>query len=40
MTVEIRRTEGADFRQFEITRVLAGDWVLPPKPFDEKFEGS
>ena len=30
--------EGADSRQFEITRVLAEDWVLPPKPFDEKFD--
>jgi hypothetical protein len=36
-TLEIRRTEGADSRQFEITRVLAEDWVLSPTPFDEKF---
>lgn len=36
-TLEIRRLPGADARQFEITRVLAEDWVLPAKPFDEKF---
>jgi hypothetical protein len=37
-TLEIQKTEGAEFRQFEITRVLSGDWVLPPKPLDEKFD--
>lgn len=37
-TVEIRKTEGAEFRQFEITRVLSADWVLPPQPLDEKFD--
>ena len=37
VTLEICRKEGADERQFEITRVLAQDWVLPGKPFDEKF---
>ena len=36
-TLEIRRKQGADSRQFEITRVLAEDWVLAPTPFDEKF---
>jgi hypothetical protein len=35
--MEIRRVEGAEARQFEITRVLAREWVLPPKSFDEKF---
>jgi hypothetical protein len=35
--LEISKTEGADSRQFEITRVLAEDWVLPPVPFDERF---
>lgn len=34
-TLEIRRVEGADQRQFEITRVLAEDWVLGEKPMDE-----
>jgi hypothetical protein len=33
--LEIRKVEGADKRQFEITRVLGEDWVMPPKPFDE-----
>lgn len=28
-TFEIRRVKGGESRQFEITRVLAGDWVLP-----------
>ena len=37
MTLEIRRIEGAAARQFEVIRVLAEDWVLPAKPFDEKF---
>ena len=37
-TVEIRKTEGAEFRQFEISRVFSGDWVLPPQPLDEKFD--
>jgi hypothetical protein len=36
-TIEIRRVDGSDSRQFEITRVLAQDWVLPDKPLDEKF---
>jgi hypothetical protein len=33
-TLEIRRVEGAESRQFEITRVLAEDWVLSAKAFD------
>ena len=33
-TLEIRRTEGAESRQFEITRVLAEDWVMSVTPFD------
>ena len=37
-TLEISRTQGADPRQFEITRVLAEDWVLPPKPLDGQFQ--
>lgn len=36
-SLEIRRVAGADARQFEITRVLSKDWVLPDKPFDERF---
>jgi len=36
-TLEIRCMPGAHARQFEITRVLAEDWVLPPRPYDEKF---
>ena len=36
--LDIRRTAGAEARQFEITRVLAEDWVLSATPFDEKFD--
>lgn len=35
VTLEIRRQEGAEPRQFEITRVLAEDWVMSAVPFDE-----
>jgi len=38
VTLEISKIKGAEARQFEITRVLAADWVLTPKAFDEKFE--
>jgi hypothetical protein len=34
-TLEIRRVDGAESRQFEITRVLAEDWVVSATPFDE-----
>jgi hypothetical protein len=34
-TLELKRPEGAEARQFEITRVLAEDWVLSDKAFDE-----
>lgn len=34
-TLEIRRVEGAESRQFEISRVLAEDWAMGPVPFDE-----
>ena len=37
-TLELRRPEGAETRQFEITRVLAEDWVLSDKAFDETGE--
>jgi hypothetical protein len=33
-TLEIRRQENGNARQFEITRVLAQDWVVSDKPFD------
>lgn len=36
-TLEIRRVEGAEPRQFEISRVLAEDWAVGPVPFDERF---
>jgi hypothetical protein len=36
--LEIRKMDGADKRQFEISRVLAEDWVMPPKPFDERID--
>jgi hypothetical protein len=35
-TLEIRRVEGGEPRQFEISRVLAEDWVMGPTPFDER----
>lgn len=34
-TLEIRKIAGSQKRQFEITRVLAEDWVLSDIPFDE-----
>lgn len=36
--VEIQRVEGAEKRQFQITRVLGEEWVMPPKPFDERID--
>ncbi|MCU0750861.1 MAG: hypothetical protein MUF13_15085 [Akkermansiaceae bacterium] len=36
--LEIRRVEGATSRQFEISRVLAQDWVMGDTPFDEGFK--
>ena len=38
VTLEIRRTAGAEARQFEITRVLAEDWVMTATPYDGKFD--
>ena len=35
--LEIRRVEGAEPRQFEISRVLAEDWAMGPVPFDQGF---
>jgi hypothetical protein len=37
-TLELRRPEGAENRQFEITRVLAEDWVVGAKSYDEAFK--
>jgi hypothetical protein len=37
-TLELKRPEGAEARQFEITRVLAEDWVLSDKAFDGSSE--
>jgi len=36
--LEIRRVADAGQRQFEITRVLAQDWVMGSLPFDENFK--
>ena len=33
--LEIRHAEGAEVRQFEISRVLAEDWVRSPEAFDK-----
>ena len=38
VTVELLRTHTTDARQFQITRVLGEDWVVPPKPYDERFD--
>jgi hypothetical protein len=38
VTLEIRRPQGAEIRQFEITRVLAEDWVMAAAPFDAAFK--
>jgi hypothetical protein len=37
-TLELKRPEGAEKRQFEIVRVLAEDWVLAKEPYDAAFE--
>jgi hypothetical protein len=37
-TLEIRRNEGSESRQFEITRVLAEDWVMGEAAFDGSFQ--
>ena len=37
-TLEIRRIAGAESRQFEIARVLAEDWVVSDKDFEENFK--
>ncbi len=37
VTLEIKRTKVEDKLQFEITRVFSEDWVVPDKPFDERF---
>ena len=38
MTLEIRRVAGAEPRQFEITKVIAVDWVVGTVAFDEGFK--
>ena len=35
--LELRRVEGAAARQFEISKVLAQDWIVVDVPFDEGF---
>jgi hypothetical protein len=37
-TLEIRRVDGAEPRQFEISQVLAEDWVLDTVAFDQRFK--
>lgn len=37
VTLELRWVEGAGARQFEVSRVLAEDWVMGEVPFDERF---
>ncbi len=37
-TLEIRRVEGGSERQFEISQVIAEDWVRGEVPFDERFK--
>ena len=38
MTLEIRRVAGAEPRQFEISKVIAVDWVMSGVPFDQGFQ--
>jgi hypothetical protein len=38
VTIELKRVEGALPRQFELTRVLAEDWVMSSRDFDEGFK--
>ena len=37
-TLEIRRVEGAERRQFEISQVLAEDWVMAEETFQQQVE--
>lgn len=37
-SLKLRRVDGGESRQFEISRVLAEDWVISGEPFDGKFE--
>ena len=37
-TLGIRRVDGGGVRQFEIFQVMAEDWVLGARPFDERFK--
>lgn len=37
VTLELVRTKDAGPRQFEITRILSEEWIVPPEPFDTKF---
>lgn len=38
VTLEIRRVEADNSRQFEISRVLAEDWIVSEKSFDQIFD--
>lgn len=40
VTLQLSRVEGSDLRQFEISRVLAEDWVLGDLPADEAIGGA
>jgi hypothetical protein len=37
MTLELRRVEGAEHRQYEISKVLAQDWIVADVPFEDGF---
>lgn len=37
VTLEVKRASHEETHQFEITRVFSEDWVMPDKPFDERF---
>jgi hypothetical protein len=36
-TLELHRVEGAEHRQYEISKVLAQDWIVADVPFEEGF---
>lgn len=38
VVLELRRVGNSDARQFEITRVLAEDWIVSSIPYDEQFK--
>jgi len=38
MVLELQRVKDSDTRQFEISGVLAEDWIVSAKPYDDRFK--